>query len=97
MVPQERQPSGGLASGVRGLDHVLTNGVFAGRLVVQEQEVVANLAGSPERILAAELPDQILHLLGDGGPSGPLSGFPLIRNSILPSCDFTHTWASGSL
>ena len=76
VIPQERQPSGGLASRVLGLDHILADRVFAGRLVAQEQQRVANLPRAPERILAAELSDQVLHLLGDGRPSRLLPGLP---------------------
>ena len=78
MVPQERQPGGGLASRVLGLDHVLADRVLAGRGVVQKQQVVANLPGSPEEVLAAELSDQLPHLLGEPGVLARLGVLPMI-------------------
>ncbi len=76
MIPEERQPSDGLLVRAVGLDHVLPDGVLAGGIVAQVQQCEANHLCAPKRILSAELPYQVTHLLGDRRAPRSASGLP---------------------
>ncbi len=76
MIPKERQPSDGLLVGPVGLNHVLPDGVLAGRIVEQIQQREANHLCAPKWILSAELSDQVTHLLGDRRAPRSASGLP---------------------
>ena len=76
MVSEKWQPCCGLFPRTSGLDRVLPDCVLAWRVILQEQEGLSDRLGSPQRIVLAQLSDQVLHLLGDGWPTSSAARLP---------------------
>ena len=70
MVPEEGQPSRRSAPWVSRPHHVLADRVLARRIVTEQPKRVPDPSCAPKGILSAQLPDQILHLLGYRRPAG---------------------------
>lgn len=83
MVPQERQPGCRSVPGILRLGHVLADRVVAGRIEAEQTEGIPDAFSAPERILAAELADQSLHVLWDRRPSQVASRLPA---PVEPEC-----------
>ena len=62
MVSQERKPSNRRRARLPELHHVLADRVLSRGLVAQQQEHVPDSLRSPQRILLAQAPDQLLDL-----------------------------------
>ena len=79
MISQEGQPGLGLvrSSAKPRLDHVLPDGVWAGWIETEEQQMSVDGFGAPQDIFATETSDQCSHFLADGWTASFASGFPV--------------------